>query len=173
MRYHPSVTRMLGLLLVAACGSAAPAPGEPRAASALAGLEAARDLDGALVGHATSPTLVISFASWCVHCHAELAVLAQVRAAHPELRILGINYLPFETYGQRGGPRELRAYLAANAPWLRVVPVDDPLFDALGHPPKVPTLFVFDAHGQLAARFDRGERAPPDAAELDALLRRI
>jgi len=164
---------LLLLVALAACAATPPTPAAPAASPAYASLEAARDLDGALLGHATGATLVISFASWCTYCHAELAELATLRAQHPELRIVGVDYAPFESYAQRGGPDQLRAFLAASAPWLRVVPADDALFDALGHPPKVPTLFVFDARGRLAASYDRSVRAPPSAAELAALLARL
>jgi len=54
-----------------------------------------------------------------------------------------------------------------------VIPADDALFAALGRPPKVPTIYVFDRTGGLAARYDRRQRKMPDAAELRALLGRL
>jgi thiol-disulfide isomerase/thioredoxin len=113
------------------------------------------------------------FASWCEHCRTELDVIAKLRAQHPALRVLGANYKGHEEYDHRGSASAVRAYVAANAPWLRVVPIDDAVFAVLGRPPTVPTMFVYDHAGALIGTFDRRERTMPDAAELDALLRRL
>jgi len=139
----------------------------------LARLEAAPDLTGTVVGTAESPaTLVISFASWCGHCKAELAAIDALRAKHPGVRVLGVNYRAHEEYAGRGGSAPLRAFLA-RVPWLRVIPADEALFTALGRPPLVPTMWVFDRHGTLVETFDRRERESPNATELDALLVRL
>jgi len=153
----------------------APAPRHAVSASgALATLEAMPDLDGKPVGASpANATIVVVFASWCEHCHNELATLDSLRAAHPQLRILGVNYRGHEEYDHRGGADAVRAYVAANAPWLRVVPCDDGLYSELGSPPKIPTLFVYDATGGLVEIFDRRERPEPTAAELEPLLRRL
>ncbi len=163
---------LLALLAVAACP--APAPESPRPADqTLSMIEASQDLDGAIVGTSANPTatIVIVFASWCGHCKRELDVIGGVRRAHPGTRILGINYRGHEEYDGRGNAQALRAYVASSAPWLRVVPADEPLFVALGRPPMVPTIIVYGADGRIAARYDRRDRAMPDASELDELLR--
>ncbi|MBA3398233.1 MAG: TlpA family protein disulfide reductase [Deltaproteobacteria bacterium] len=139
--------------------------------SPLARVDASVDLDGRPIGTSAAPTILIVMASWCSHCHVQLAVLAEVREAYPATRILGINYKEHEEYDGRGNPQALRAYVAKTASWLRVIPADDALFEVLGRPPKIPTVFVYDASGRLVARFDRRDRAPPDATELAALLR--
>jgi len=54
-----------------------------------------------------------------------------------------------------------------------VVPADDALFMALGQPPKIPTLYVYDRDGALVQVYSRTERAMPDADELRELFRRI
>jgi thiol-disulfide isomerase/thioredoxin len=140
------------------------------AAAALPPLVASRDLDGALVGAAAQPTLVVVFASWCVHCHEQLDRLATLRAAHPEVRILGVNYRGHEEYDHLGSAAAVRAFVAAHAPWLRVVPADDALFAALGAPPKVPTVYVFADDGHLIEVFDRRARPAPTNPELEAAL---
>lgn len=145
---------------------AAPAP------QLLAQLDASRDLDGATIGSSDAPaTIVVVFASWCPHCRDELRVIDAVRARH-RVRILGVNYKGHEDYDHRGGSDAVRAF-ARDVPWLRVVPADDALFDLVGRPALIPTILVYDRAGALAERFDRRERAPPDAAELDALLARL
>ncbi|MBA3451683.1 MAG: TlpA family protein disulfide reductase [Deltaproteobacteria bacterium] len=165
--------RAIAVLLAVSC-AATPVTQDRAPGSVLGNIEASADLDGAPVGTSTAPaTVVVVFASWCQHCKVELAVLASLRAAHPRIRILGISYKPHEEYAARGSETALRAYVAASAPWLRVIAADDALFTALGRPPKVPTIYVFDHAGALAAQYDRRQRRMPDAEELGALLVRL
>ena len=88
-------------------------------------------------------------------------------------RVIGLNYRPHEEYDQRGNAEAVRDFVAANAPWLVVVPADDTLFTAIGRPPKVPTMFVYDGAGQLVTTFDRRQRPPASEAELEAALAAI
>ena len=155
------------LLLVVAC--AAPARTNPAPPSALASAEASVDLDGKPIGHEAVPTLVVVFASWCPHCHEELAIIDQLRTHH-HVRILGLNYKGHEEYDHRGGAVEVRRYIAEHAAWLRVVPADDALFTTFGSPPKIPTMYLYDAHGAPVETFDRAARAQPSSAELEAAL---
>jgi thiol-disulfide isomerase/thioredoxin len=172
-RYRSGM-QVVSAVLLAACATSAP-PIPPKAAPPplYAQLEASRDLDGTVVGPSDAQaTVVIVMASWCGHCRDELAVFDAVRAAHPAVRWLAVNYKAHEEYDRRGNSIEIRA-LARQTPWLRVIPADETLFASLGRPPLIPTVFVFDRDGSLVARFDRRERKPPDPAELDALLVRI
>jgi thiol-disulfide isomerase/thioredoxin len=163
--------------VLGACVPPAAAPAPPR--DVLADVLASPDLDGARVGSADAPglapraTVLIVFASWCTHCHDEIAVLGALRAAHPGLRVIGVNYRGHEEYDARGNAAAVRGYVQAFAPWLRVVPAGEALFDELGRPPKIPTLFVYDARGALVQIFDRSQRPQPDAGELDALFARL
>jgi thiol-disulfide isomerase/thioredoxin len=136
----------------------------------LAQVEASTDLDGAVVGHGDAPTLLIVFASWCEHCRTELVELAALRSHH--VRMLGINYRGHEDYAGRGGATAVRAF-AQRTPWLRVVPIEDALFAALGSPPQIPTLYVFDRNGALVASYSRKLGPPPDRAELAAVLDKL
>jgi len=158
--------RWLAAIALVACTTAA----RP---ALLGRIEASADLDGARVGRVDAPTVAVVFASWCTHCKHELAVIDALRAQHPRVRILGINVRAHEEYADRGSTAAVRAYVAASAPWLRVVPADDALFTELGRPPKVPTIYVFDRHGALVETFDRRTRALPTGDELSALLRRL
>lgn len=169
---------LAAIVLIACTTGITPPPQPPKPAPApttlLAKVEAAPDLDGTVVGPSDArATIVVVFASWCEHCKVELDVIAALRASHPRLRVLGVNYKAHEEYADRGSAEAVRAYLASSAPWLRVVPADEALFTALGRPPKVPTILVFDHAGAVVEVFDRRERALPDAAELGELLRKL
>lgn len=172
--WHATAWLVLAVLF-GGCRSGGHVAPSTRPDSPLALVEATPDLDGVVVGRApgANATLVVLFTSWCHHCKTELAIIERVRVAHPAARVLGLNYRAHEEYDRRGDAAAVRAYVTQHAPWLRVVPIDDALFAALGRPPKVPTLFVYDARGTLVARYDRRERRMPDAAELDALLANI
>ncbi|MCB9563419.1 MAG: TlpA family protein disulfide reductase [Kofleriaceae bacterium] len=134
----------------------------------------ARDLDGQPLGDAGGrATVAVVFASWCVHCRHEMEVLGTLLDARADLRVVGVNYREHEEYDDRGDSDAVRAFVRDRAPWLRVVPADDALFRALGAPPKVPTVYVYDGRGALVAMYDRRDRPAPEAAELGALLDRL
>lgn len=158
-------------LLVAVVLTGCAATSRPPAASGVvAQLAASRDLDGVLVGASDRPTLVVVFASWCPHCKEEFVELEALRAHH--VRLLGVNYRGHEEYDHRGNSAAVRAF-AARTPWLRVVPVDDALFAALGSPPLIPSIYVFDRTGALVAAYSRKDRTPPDRAELAAVIDKL
>lgn len=158
------------VVLIGCATSAPPLPTAPVQSGVLARLEASPDLDGAVVGHGDVATLVVVFASWCEYCKAELVELDALRSHH--VRMLGVNYRGHEDYAGRGGPVAVRAF-AQRTPWLRVVPIDDAMFAALGSPPQIPTIFVFDRSGALVASYSRKERPPPDRAELAAVIDKL
>lgn len=169
---------VLVAVVVAACASAPPVPpalSKPVAAPAaplspLVALEASLDLDRAVVGATRTPTVVMLLASWCHRCRDEIAVFDAIRAQHPHVRWLGLNYKAHEEYDQRGSSVAIRT-LADETPWLRIVPADDALFTTFGSPPKVPTIFVYDSKGTLVETFDRRDRPALREQELDDLLR--
>ena len=137
-------------------------------------IEASPDLDGKIIGASDAhATIVVLMASWCGHCKTTLAQLSTLRGAHPNARILGVNYKPHEEYDDRGNAVKLRAYVGEHVPWLRVVPAGERMFDALGRPPFVPAVWVYGPRGELVEFFDRREREPPTTAELEALLARL
>jgi thiol-disulfide isomerase/thioredoxin len=153
------------------CATAEPVPAiAPAAPTVLAQLEASADLDGVVVGHADTPTIVVVLASWCEHCKAELHELDAIRS-HP-VRLIGVNYRGHEEYDHRGNSVAIRAF-AQGTPWLRIVPIDDAMFDALGRPPLIPTIYIYDRAGALVQTFDRRQRTPPSHDELVGLLARL
>ncbi len=175
---------LLALLAVAAC---APLPGEavpigpparveppppqvtsPRDAYPL--IAGARDLDGQAIGGADRATIVVVFASWCGHCRVELDILAELLTQRDDARVVGVNFRHHEEYDGRGDSAAVRAFVAERAPFMRVIPAGPELFAALGRPPRVPTLYVYDAAGALVAAYDPQERPAPGHGELRALL---
>jgi thiol-disulfide isomerase/thioredoxin len=162
---------LFALVLLASCATAKPVPAvAPAAPSAFAQLEASADLDGAVVGHTDTPTIVVMLASWCEHCKAELHELDAIRARR--VRLIGVNYRGHEEYDHRGNSAAIRAFAQAT-PWLRIVPIDDALFDAFGSPPLIPTIYIFDRAGTLVQTFDLRQRTSPRHDELVGLLARL
>lgn len=163
----------LAALIVACSGPAgqpatAPARAKaPTAADLERGLQTLlgyRDLNGGEVGvkDGVKATAVLVFASWCRHCRKQLGHFEQLLQAHPQLRVLGVNYFedPIE------GDARVRAYLAENAPWLQVVRADKPLFNALGRPTHVPSLYLYDGSGRLVRVYLPPRHSPPTMDEL-------
>ncbi|HEY0253744.1 MAG TPA: TlpA disulfide reductase family protein, partial [Kofleriaceae bacterium] len=140
--------RVFWLWLLVAC--AAPKPVAPGPTTVYAQLEASADLAGTPIGHVDEPTLVIVFASWCPHCKEELAVLQTLH----DVRILAVNYRGHEEYDHRGSSAAVKAFAEAH-PWLRVVPIDDALFAALGSPAKIPSIYIIDRGGTLTHSYAR------------------
>lgn len=172
---HPMPPRALVLVLLAGCGAMYAEPGPPPPADPAASwqrLVSARDLDGAVVGETPDrATIAIVFASWCGYCRAEIVdELSTVRAHHDDVRIVGVNFRRHEEYDRRGDSAAVRAFVAETAPWLQVVPGDEAMFRAFGSPTYIPQVYVFDAHGALVKIYDRDQRDPPTARELDGLI---
>jgi thiol-disulfide isomerase/thioredoxin len=163
---------LVTLVLAASCAGTAPAPITPPAPTALARLEASRDLDGKFVGTTDAPaTIVVMLASWCEHCRAELPVLQATASAH-HVRVFAVNYRGHEEYDHRGNSAAMRTF-AARAPWLRIVPIDDDVFSELGSPPLIPMIFVYDHAGALVTTFDRRSHEPPTGDEIAAVLAKL
>ena len=162
-------------LSLAACGGAgrtAPAAHAPSGPHpAFVRVLAAADIDGVPATRhlvAGEPTVFVVFASWCGHCRRELAILDELRTSQPRVHVIGVN--AYEEWEQASDDKQLRAYLAASAPWLPVVRSDDALLHELGGVPKIPSVYVFDGRGRLTHRFARHERAAPSLAELRQAL---
>lgn len=167
-------SRLLIAICLVGCAPLPPAPSPPaaqRGAPAWQMLAGSRDLDGRVVGAAPGrATIAVVFASWCGHCRHQIAQLAEVIDGRDDVRVLGINFLHHEEYDDRGDSQAVRDYVAAEAPWLQVVPAGERLWRELGSPSKVPTLYVFDDAGALRRVWDRRAGELPSYSDLVAAL---
>ncbi len=115
----------------------------------------------------SAPTVIIFFASWCGPCRHYMDQL-KFRAGEwtaAGARMIAINV--FESFDQKSNSAKLATYLDKLDPGFAVLSEDSgtrPLFDNLT---KIPTIFLFDASGNEAWRFDR--RTGAAAADLDEL----
>jgi thiol-disulfide isomerase/thioredoxin len=130
---------------------------------------ASRTIDGQFIQSEPRATAMVFFASWCGPCRKELGELGEMQAKYRDLRIIGLNaYEDFHSYSDE---QKLRAFVAANAPWMtEIVHADDEMLAHFGHVPRIPTLFVYDAQGLVVAEFRRDKRPPPSLAELEAAI---
>jgi cytochrome c biogenesis protein CcmG/thiol:disulfide interchange protein DsbE len=90
-------------------------------------------------------TVVNVFASWCVPCHSEAPVIAQLAGAHD-----------FALYGlvQKDTPAKVRAFLAETGnPFRRIALDGDGRASIEWGVYGVPETFVIDGHGIIRARF--------------------
>ncbi len=130
-------------------------------------LERAPDLNRRRFGQlapAQRATLVVVFASWCPNCRRELGVIHALIDEFPALRVIGVN-----AFEDQHGPRGydvLRAFIADEAPWLRVVRADDQMLDALGGVSAIPAVFVYDHDAQLVASWSDPHSQPPEVDDL-------
>ena len=170
---HSGLSAAISLVVVAGCVRTAAGPGEPEQPPGLSRVLASTDIDGQVIGApapATRATVVVVFASWCYPCRHELAMLGEIAAAEPALRVIGLN--AYESWGEYSDEQRLRAFLARYAPWLQVVVADDSILRSFGGVPKIPTLFVFDGEGREVIAFRRNQRKPPTRAELERAVER-
>jgi hypothetical protein len=178
LQYYSNVFASRLLLAISLVGCtpvyappAAPQPVARRGAPGWQTLARARDLDGRVVGEVPGrATIAVVFASWCGHCRHQIAQLAEVIDGREDVRVLGINFLHHEEYDDRGDSQAVRDYLAAEAPWMQVVPAGERLWRELGSPSKVPTIYVFDDAGELRRVWDRRSGELPTYSDLVAVL---
>lgn len=158
----------------AGCGPKQEAPSIPASkGSAAVGYQevmAASTLDGKRLAPDDRAVAMVVFATWCGYCRKELAELAELREEFPELRIIGLN--AYEDYKSFSDRDRLRDFLDSEAPWLtEVVHAGEDLRNAFGGIPKIPTLFVYSATGEVIAEYRRERRPKPSRDELRTALR--
>ena len=139
--------------------------GSPETGSAALGFAkvmAATTIEGNALPRDARPIAMVFFASWCGHCRRELADLDSLRQTYPDLRIIGLNaYEDFRDFSDR---ERLRGYLESNAPWLtEIVSADEAMRAHFGKVPRIPTLFLYSAEGEVIAEFRRDKGLRPAA----------
>ena len=160
---RPLLAAFAAAALVWAPGSVALLAG-PARGPALPALEL-QALDGSprdLAAYAGKPTIVNLWATWCPPCRAELPLLAQAQAAHPEFNVVLVD---------QGESRELVARFLASMPAAPGGVLLDPAmrtgarFDQRAYP----TTLFFDAQGRLVDTRVGGLSAGTLAQKLDKL----
>ncbi|MCM3922662.1 TlpA family protein disulfide reductase [Frankia sp. AiPs1] len=126
---------------------------------------AGKNLDGAAfdVASLRGKIVVVNFwASWCAPCRAETPGLVQLSKANPTVAFLGVN---------EKDPSGARAFVRDNGVTYPSI-VDRLGTLAAGWPvaPGLPSTFVVDANGRIAARFT-GPVVPED--DLKPVLTRL
>jgi cytochrome c biogenesis protein CcmG/thiol:disulfide interchange protein DsbE len=135
----------------AAPGRAAAAPPAPP----LAGTDPATGAEVGLADFAGTPVVVNFWASWCGPCREELPALEQLAAEHPELQVLGVNYMD-EATAARALQRELGfTFPSVSDPKGRI----GGAYGLLG----MPTTFFLDAEHRVRAK----AQGPFDEEEFD------
>jgi thiol-disulfide isomerase/thioredoxin len=130
------------------------------------------DIDGKSVNPEpdTRVTAVVVFATWCRPCRIEIGWLGELTRDNSQLRVIGVNY--HDEFGFSGDER-VRAYRDENAPWLQIVRADRPLFELLGQPRYVPSMYLFDSLGRLLRAYLPPVRMPPGRDELQAYIQTL
>lgn len=152
---RPSLPGRALLLLALACVTLACVARPPETPAADRPLPAApdfalRDLDGKLVrlsDHRGKVVLVDFWATWCGPCRRELPHLQELHARYgPKgLVILGLSV-------DHQGPGVVRDFNRKHAiPW-RTVMADETVLEAYGDVRSIPTAFLIDRKGRVAAR---------------------
>lgn len=156
------------IVVLTACGAPTVADDTPsEVAWALAYLETLPDMRGrALPPRAGAPrTVVMFFASWCVHCRHELDAFEKLDLGGARMVLVNA----FEDYDDRGSTDDMRALLAERGiDWPVVVGNEDlrRRFDVT----KIPSVFIYDEGGREIAAYRRRDRGPPTTQELQAHL---
>lgn len=154
------------VVLLAACTTAEPGAEstptpQPLPAVTVAGFDGGEGLD---LSSVRGPALVNFWASWCGPCREEMPVLQRFHERHPEVRVIGIDYLDPRT--------ELAADLVA-ATGVTYPLYSDPDGELSGQPPlpnlhALPYTALVDEQGRMV----RGEFVVlDDVAEVEDLVR--
>lgn len=115
---------------------------EPTAAPAISGLTLAGK-PFALADYAGTPVVLNFWASWCGPCRREIPALAAFAKSHPELQVVGVNYLD--------DPAEAAAFERdLGMTWPSVV--DDGPIGSSYKLPGLPATYLINADGMIVER---------------------
>lgn len=123
--------------------------------------------------HLIDKSVVVTFfASWCPPCREEFQILNTLRDefSADDLTIVAVNV--FEDFNDNDEMR-LKQFLSDTAPEFHVVSGTEETKQHFGNINRIPTLFVFDAHGQPAMHFIHRQGASKSTVELNELRKAI
>jgi len=144
------------LLLATAAQASAPGPGFREQ---LARLPVVRGDDLSADALAGRVVAVVFFASWCPPCRVEFPHLNTVQRAYGErgFQVVAVNV--FERWGGLSTPAKLARFLDEVRPAFPVVRGDRAIRGYFDDLDRIPSLFVFDRAGRLAAHFRHARNA--------------
>ncbi|WP_158230845.1 TlpA disulfide reductase family protein [Frankia sp. CcI49] len=91
------------------------------------------------------PAVVNFWASWCGPCRAETKALVEMAQTHPEVAFIGVNR-------EADGSAAARAFVRDNAVHYPNIVDERGTVAARWNVPGLPTTFVLDSDGRIAAR---------------------
>ncbi len=102
---------------------------------------------------ANRPVLMTFWASWCPPCRDEFRHFNQVQRVYGDrgLTVLGVNV--YEDFGGLSSPEKRARFLKQTAPTFPLIEGGNDLLQKFGGVDRIPTVFLFDASGELAYVF--------------------
>lgn len=113
-----------------------------------------------LADYAGKPIILNFWASWCGPCRREIPAIAVFAKSHPEIQILGVDYLDEV-------PNAAAFAKANGATWPSVV--DDGPIGSRYKVPGLPTTFLINSQGQIVERILGEVTEPLLAAHVKAM----
>lgn len=99
------------------------------------------------------PVLITFWASWCPPCRDEFHHFNQIQRVYGDrgLTVLGVNV--YETWRGLSNPAKRARFIKQTRPTFRLIEGTDDLLQGFGGVDRIPTVFLFDASGELAYLF--------------------
>lgn len=102
---------------------------------------------------AVRPVLITFWASWCPPCRDEFRHFNHIQDhyAGTDLLVLGVNV--FEDFGGPSTPAKRARFLRQTGPAFRLLQGTPKTREAFGGISRIPTVMLFDSHGELTYQF--------------------
>lgn len=120
--------------------------------------------------------IVTFFASWCPPCREEFGHLGKLHAEYHAsgVEVIAVNL--FEDFDNLSDDKRLTTFLSLTNPPFSVVKGNDLVSRQFGMITRIPTLFIFDRHGQHVLRFANeagGQQMTLDLSTLRQTISRL